>query len=192
MFDHWQEADMEETSSTPALISMQAAPKASPTKSRRSPAATRSWIPRPAYVAITVVLILTIGWGAYSIIGRQSPDHDEAELADLEGFDADSPALGTPEPQTKPSSDSSSRTFGERATPWQTAAVPVFNELPALSAIPDQQAMRFERIPFAANANQQATSGAWLIGTIEAEDAPERIALPPRVSQAVADGPLFR
>jgi len=182
---------MEETS-TPTSVSMQAAPKVSPTKSRRASSALRSWMPRPAYVAIAFVLILTIGWGAFSIIGRPSQGDEEAELADLEGFDAESPSLGTPEPQTKLSSDGSSRAFDERAMPWQTAAAPISNELPARSAIPDQQAMRFERAPFAANANQRSMSGAWLIGTIEADDAPERIALPPRVSQAVADGPLFR
>lgn len=182
---------MEETS-TPASISMQVAPKLLPTKSRRSRSAPRSWIPRPAYVAIAFVLLLTIGWGAFSIVGRQLQDADETELADLEGFDAESPSLGTPEPQTKLSSGSQSRTFSERSMPGQTAAVPVSDEFPALSAIPDQQAMRFDRSSFAADANPQTTSGAWLIGTIEADDAPERIALPPRVSQTVADGPLFR
>lgn len=188
---------MEETS-TPASVSMHVAPKASPSKSRRVPAAPRSWIPRPAYVALAFVLLLTIGWGAFSIIGRQSPDDDEAELADLEGFDAESPSLGTPEPQTKQALDGSlsrdftSRPSVDRVNPWSAPPVPDSIELPALSAIPDKQASRFERVPLAANANQQATSGAWLIGTIEADEASEQIAMPPRVSQTVADGPLLR
>ena len=189
---------MEETS-TPASVSIQAAPKVSPPRSRRSPATPRSWIPRPAYyVAVAFVLLLTIGWGAYSIIGRQSPSDDDAELADLEGFDAESPSLGTPEPQTKSALDGSSspdftsHLSEDRASPWSAPPVPGSIELPALFASPDQPASRFERVPFAANANQQTISGAWLIGTIEADGTPAQIALPPRVSQAVADGPLFR
>ena len=188
---------MEETS-TPASVSMQVAPKASPTKSRRVPVAPRSWIPRPAYVALAFVLLLTIGWGAFSIIGRQSLGDDEAGLADLEGFDAESPSLGTPEPQTKQALDGSSspsytsRSSVGRESPWSTPLVPGSIELPALFASLDQPASRFERVPFAANANQQAASGAWLIGTIEADEASEQIAMPPRVSQGVADGPLFR
>ena len=182
---------MQETS-TPASVSMQVAPKVSPTKSRRSPAVPRSWIPRPAYVAIAFVLILTIGWGAFSIIGRQSQSDDEAELADLEDFDAESTALGSPESQAKLSADSSSRAFGEQAMPWQMAAAPVSNELPVLTAFADRPDTRFDRVPFASNTNPQTTSGAWLIGTIEADETPERIALPPRVSQVTADGPLLR
>ena len=188
---------MQETS-TPASVSIQAAPKVSATKPRRSSAATRSWIPRPAYVAVAFVLLLTIGWGAFSLIGRQSPDDDEAELADLDGFESDSTPTDAPESHTNPALDDSpprdlsSRPFEDRANPWSAPPVPGSSEFPALSAIPDQHAARFERVPLAANANQQSTSGAWLIGTIEADDAPERIALPPRVSQAVADGPLFR
>ncbi|MEK6259140.1 MAG: hypothetical protein AABP62_11040 [Planctomycetota bacterium] len=188
---------MEETS-TAESISMQAAPRVSSGKSRESRPRQGSSIPRPAYVAITFVLILTIGWGAYSIIGRQSHSDEDAELADLEGFEEEAPSLGTPDPQSTPQSrslssrDFSSRTFGERANPWQTAPAPGANAFPALFASPDTPLARFERTPFAEDANNQSTSGAWLIGTIEADDAPERIALPPRVSQAVADGPLFR
>ena len=188
---------MEETS-TPASVSMQVVRKASPTRSRHSPTAPRSWIPRPAYVAIAFVLILTVGWGTFSIIGRQSQDNDEVELADLEGFDAESPSLGTPEPQTKQALDGSasrdftSRLSVDRENPWSAPPAPGSFEVPALSPTSDLQATRLDRVPFATNMNQQATSGAWLIGTIEADEAQEQIALPPRVSQTVADGPLFR
>ena len=188
---------MEETS-TPASISMQVAPKVSPTKSCPSPAVPRSWIPRPAYVAITVVLILTIAWGAFSIIGRPLQSDADAELADLEGFDEKSPSLGALKPHAKQALDgTSSRDFTshpsvDRENCWSVPPVPGSIKLPALSPTPNLQVSRFDRVPFAANANQQTTSSAWLIGTIEADDALERISLPPRVSQAAIDGPLFR
>ena len=187
-----------EESSSPVSVSMPVAPKKSSGKPRESRSRQSSWAPRPVYIAITFALILTIGWGAFSIMGRPSQSDEDAELADLEGFEEESPSLEAPEPQTKLSSgsssprDFSSRTFGERAKPWQTAPAPGSTKFPALFAIPDNPSARFERTPDGANMNDQTTSGAWLIGTIEADEAPERIALPPRVSQAVADGPLFR
>jgi hypothetical protein len=189
-FDHWQEAEMEENS-TPPLVSMPHVPRASSTKSRRSSAVSPSWIPRPAYIAIAFVLILTIGWGAFHILGRSSRSDEDAEMADLEGFNDEPESLGTPEPQTDQSSDNSSHASGEQGAPWQTAAAPIFNGLPS-STISEQRSWHLERTPLAANSNPSTTSGAWLIGTIEADDGPERIALPPRVSQTAADGPLFR
>ncbi len=188
---------MEETA-TPASILMPAGPKVAAAKSPRSPSVPRSWIPRPAYVAITFALLLTIGWGAFSIIGRQSPADEDAELADLENFEEESPSLGAPDSQFQPSSESSSsrnlaaRSHGERPNPWQTPPIPGSSEPPVLFAAPDNSTAGFERPSFGANRAEQSRSGAWLVGTIEAVEAPERIALPPRVSQAVADGPLFR
>lgn len=183
---------MDETS-TPASLSLQGVPKVSPKRSRRSSAATRSWMPRPAYVAIAFVLFLTIGWGAFSVIGRQwQDDDDEAELADLDGFDAQSPTQDETESPSKLPTDDTSRTLPEPATPERGGAAFASNELPTLSEIPDQQVMRFEQSPLDAFTIPRATSGAWLIGTIEVDDSPERIAMPSRVSQTVADGPLLR
>ncbi len=188
---------MEETA-TPASVSMRAAPKVSAAKSHRSPSALRSWIPRPAYVAITFVLLLTIGWGAFSIIGRQTQSDEDDELADLGSFEEESASVGEPDPSAKPwpgsssSRDIASRTYGERANPWQVSPHPGSSELPALFAAPDNSPASFERTLFDAGRNHQTTSGAWLIGTIEADDAPGRISVPARVSQAAADGPLLR
>lgn len=188
---------MEETS-TPATVSMPPAPRKSAGKSPRPAAVPRPWIPRPAFVAIAFVLMLTVGWGAFQFLGRQSPSDEEAELADLEGFEDESPTLGAPEAQTRSHSggsfsrDSSPRSLGENATHWQASSTPGSSKLPALSVSPENPSARFEQTPFESAGNHPATSGAWLMGTIEADDAPQRIAMPPRVSSTAAEGPLFR
>ena len=99
-----------EMTSSPASIPIRAVPQASIPTPDRSPAVPRSWMPRPAYVAITFVLLLTVGWGVFRWIGRQSQNDNEAELADLAGFETESPSLGTPETQ----SQLSSSPFGEQ------------------------------------------------------------------------------
>lgn len=188
---------MDETSA-PASILMHAAPKVSSGKSCDSRSSPCLWIPRPAYAAIAFVLILTIGWGALNVIGYPSQSGEDAELAELDGFDEASPYLGVPEHQTKQTWDGSSsrdvtsRPFVGRTNPGSVPPVPGSIELPTLSPTPGLQASRLERVRLAMNANQQTTSGAWLIGTIEADDASDRLARPPRVSQTAANEPLFR
>ena len=188
---------MEETA-TPATVSMQAAvPKKPAGKSQRSASALRAWIPRPAFVAIAFVLMLTVGWGAFKFLGRQSQSNEEAELADLETFEQDAPSLGAPESQTRSqlgnssSQDLSQHAVGENAIPRQAPLTLGSNELPALFATPNNPFERFEQSPVESSGNPQTTSGAWLMGTIE-DDAPQQIAMPPRVTPAAADGPLFR
>lgn len=188
---------MDETS-TPASILMHAAPKVSSGKSRESRSSQCLWIPRPAYAAIAFVLILTIGWGALNLIGHPSQSDEDAELAELDGFNEASPYLSVPEHQTKQTWDGSSsrdvtpRPFVGRTNPGSVSPVPGSIELSALSQTPGLQASRFERVRLAMNTNPQTTSGAWLIGTIEADDASDRTALPPHVSQTAANEPLFR
>lgn len=193
---------MEETA-TPATVSMHAAPKKTAGKSPRQAAVPRAWIPRPAFVAIAFVLMLTVGWGAFHFWGRQSQPDEESELADLEAFEQEPPSLGAPDSNSNSdlgsqfsgsrfSRSDSSRALGENASPWQPVSNPDSNQLPALFARPDNPSARFQPSPFEPDGNPQSMSGAWLMGTIEADEPPQRISLPPRVTPTAADGPLFR
>jgi len=183
---------MEEISK-PDSVSMPASPRASKTKPRRSASEPRSWLPQPVYLAVALLLVVSIGWGAFHVLGRSTPSDDDAELADLDGFDEQSPGLDSPEALTEPASDTTLNPPDQSAQPWQSAAAAPssFHGPRTAFVASNQQALRFDRASSDANANQQTVSGAWLIGTIEADDAPERIALPPRVSQTAADGPVF-
>lgn len=87
---------MDETS-TPPVVSTQVTSKVSSGKTRESHSEKGSWIPRPVYVAVTFVLLLTIGWTAYNIIGRPSHSDDDAELAELDGFEGESSSLDAPD-----------------------------------------------------------------------------------------------
>lgn len=188
---------MDETPTT-ASDSIPTAPQNSPNETRRSLSRQGSWIPRPAYVAMTFVLILTIGWGAFSIIGRKLRSDEEAELADLECFDAEPRFQETPERRLKngvdttPTPSSASNPSWERRSPWSVPSDPGSIELLTPTHQAEFQPTIPERTSLAGSVISQSRSGAWLIGTIESDDASELIAIPPRVSQASVKGRLFQ
>ncbi len=204
--------------SHPASVEMSSSPEESnaismsvpPVRPRSSKAASRGkkatmpWFTKPTFVALVLVAVaLTVGWGTYSVVVQQSAEPDDAELADLEDFDLESPSLGQSEStdELPPSrlGDSQSRqrpatSFVEHAPqlPSPGSANPF--EPPPLSSLPSFQTARYERDSAGRSSIPAANSGAWLSGTIEvADEAPSRISLPARVSQqAEVDGPAIR
>lgn len=180
-----------------------------PTPKRRPSGSSRrsksvAWFLKPAFVALVlVVAVLTIGWGAYNVVIRSSPETDAADLADLEDFDLDSPSPGqadeptddsmTSRPEQPPLRPFTAPAIVERAP--QIPVNPSANslELPPVSSLPSFQSARYERDPARRNAAPAEALGVWLSGTIEdSEETPARIALPSRVSQAIVDGPAIR
>lgn len=161
------------------------------------------WFTKPTFIALVlVVAALTAGWGAYSVVTQQSAEPDEAELADLDDFDLESPSLGqsesTDELPPSQSDDSLSRlrpatSLVEHAPQLPSPASANSFEPPLLSSLPSFQSARYERDPAGRSSIPAANSGAWLSGTIEvAEEAPSRLALPARISQTEVDGPAIR
>lgn len=203
--------------SHPASVEMSSSPEDSnaislsvlPVKPRSSKAALREkktslpWFTKPTFIALVlVVAALTVGWGAYSVVTQQSAEPDEAELADLDDFDLESPSLGAGEPtDDRPLSRPGDSLLRQHPTiplaehapqlPAQTSASSV--ELSPLSSLPSFQSARYERDPAGRNSIPAVNSGAWLSGTIEVtEEAPSRLALPARISQTEVDGPAIR
>lgn len=171
--------------------------------SSRGKKVTMPWFAKPTFVALVlVVMALTASWGAYSVVVQQSAEPDDAGLADLEDFDLESPSLGQSEStdELPPSrlGDSLSRqrpatSLVEHAPQLPPPASVNSFEPPPLSSLPSFQSARYERDPAGRDSIPAANSGAWLSGTIEvAEEAPPRISLPARVSQAEVDGPAIR
>ena len=162
-----------------------------------------AWFLKPSALAL-VLALLTVGWGAYSVVSSPSSDADEVELADLEGFDDESPSLGQAETTstaaTLPLEVPKSRPFAapgvvERAPQLPPTSAANSFELPPLSSLPSFQSARYERDPAGrgSNSGTPSSSGAWLNGTIEsADDAPAKIMLPSRLSQGIVDGPAIR
>ena len=161
------------------------------------------WFLKPAFIGLMLVAVaLVVGWGVYGVVVRQSPESDEAELADLEDFDLESPSLGQSEPtdELPPSRLGDSQSRQQLSTPLvehapQLPALPSASsfEPPPPSSLPSFQAARYERDPAGRGSNSGTNSGAWLSGTIEvAEEATSRIALPARISQTEFDGPAIR
>ena len=180
-----------------------------PVKPRSSKASLREkrtsmpWFTKPTFIALVlVVAALTAGWGAYSVVTQQSAEPDEAELADLDDFDLESPSLGqsesTDELPPSQSDDSLSRlrpatSLVEHAPQLPSPASANSFEPPLLSSLPSFQSARYERDQAGRSSIPAANSGAWLSGTIEvAEEAPSRLALPARISQTEVDGPAIR
>lgn len=171
--------------------------------SSRGKKVTMPWFAKPTFVALVlVVMALTASWGAYSVVVQQSAEPDDAGLADLEDFDLESPSLGQSEStdELPPSrlGDLLSRqrpatSLVEHAPQLPPPASVNSFEPPPLSSLPSFQSARYERDPVGRGSIPTANSGAWLSGTIEVlEEAPSRISLPARVSQAEVDGPAIR
>ena len=169
----------------------------------RGKKATMPWIVKPTFVALVLVVVaLTVGWGAYSVVVQQSAEPDDAELADLEDFDLESPSLGQSESTDElppsqlgdsPSRQRPSIPLVEHAPQLPSPTFASSFEPPPLSSLPSFQSARYERDPAGRSAIPAVNSGAWLSGTIEvAEEAPSRLALPARISQAEVDGPAIR
>ncbi len=185
--------------SMPSLPPRKRSSKSTP----RGSAKRMRWFFKPAFIALVLIVAgLTLGWGAYGVLIRPTAESDQAELADLEDFDLESPSLGQGEPTDElPSSrPGDSLTRQQHSTPLveqapQLPALPSAGsfELPPLSALPSFQATRYERDPAGRSSDSGTHSGAWLSGTIEvAEEANSRIALPARISQTEFDGPAIR
>jgi hypothetical protein len=213
---------MQETTSPPSLSladSNSDRPPAVPVNSSTRPRSSKStslakpksvaWFLQPAFVGLVLVVVtLTVGWGAYTVVVRQTPETDDSELADLEGFDLETPSLGQAEPNEESDEDRSAPSLGNSQSLQSTSALAVelapqlptlpptsSLELPPASSLPSFESARYERGSSGRDAKtgSSSNSGAWLSGTIEAADeAASRIALPSRISQAVGDGPALR
>jgi hypothetical protein len=215
-YDSRQDADMSENSNSTASVSfsdsdaeqsVEPAPKQRTRHRSKSVEPARvwglAWMTKPWFVALVVVVVfLSAGWGAYSVVKQTSPTTDESELADLEDFDLDAPSLGAGEPTEDVATSSvslesqtpqlPSPSLGEAAP--QLPPVRGF-EFPSGNSLPGFESARYERNPNSRDTTSgvSSSSGAWLSGTIESvEDSPATIALPPRVSQAFGDDSTVR
>jgi hypothetical protein len=195
----WQEADMDDPS-MPATEP----PPIPRGRSRDSRLKSKSRMPRPLFIVIACLLILIVGWGAFSISARHSVQEDDAELADLDGFESPPTSLGGDHPQnssgeSEPNTSSSGPGFGfdqataGRASNWPAhtgngSSPPV---LVPVSSFPGVQTATFESGQYPA-ASSESASGAWLMGIIEEATAPANIRLPSRVATGLMDGPAIR
>jgi len=87
---------MKQSASPASLLMSNVAQSAAPT-SQRPTSTSRSWMPRPAYVAMVFVFCLTVGWGAFRLVNLRAPADDDAELADLAELVEEPSGLGQPE-----------------------------------------------------------------------------------------------
>lgn len=168
-------------------------------KSSRAVEARPSWIPRPMHAAVAFVLLLTAGWAAYQVVHRQSQVDDNAELADLEGFespdisvDETDPADGAPS-KLAPSSAMTPFTQGgtHRVAAWSGSSDAAGDAaLAPPPPLPGVQSAIFEQNP-TANSLSDPSSGAWLLGTIEADEAADSVPLPP-LARGPLNGPALR
>lgn len=175
-------------------------PPIPPAKPRRSRSSKRSWLPRPAYVAIFFAVTLAVSWGAFTIVSRQSHIEDDSELADLEGFELDAPSVNSAaQAERQSDSDSKPRTVDgrigqsniDRTDSAFQFELPGSVSLPSFPVIPGVQTATFERVPPFAS-SEEPVVGVWLMGTIEADDTPSAVVPPTRLARNPLDGPAIR
>lgn len=134
-----------------------------------------SWVPRPAHVALTVVVLLVLSWGLFRILERQPRRDDESELADFDFKDSSSS-----QPDSKLSLDaavSQAERLSEsnRSSSNKPSAVNSDGRgLPAMSLSRENTVGVYESPSPTASLFIPTESGAWLTGSIESAEPTPR------------------
>lgn len=135
-----------------------------------------SWVPRPAHVALTVVVLLALTWGTFRIIERQPRRDDESELADFNFKDAKASKLDPRRSPDAPESEAELLDESHRNTRNKpTVANSDGRGLPAMSLSRENTVGFYESPAPTATLFVPTESGAWLTGSIESSEQSPRL-----------------
>ncbi|WP_010582725.1 hypothetical protein [Schlesneria paludicola] len=122
-----------------------------------------------------LLAMIAIGGVAWKVLPHSSNADDGDEIADIDGFDADTPSLGTPVPDDMVASNTQNSATIELPPLTGEIAIPSRNATASSVAI-----------------GTRTTANAWLTGTIEDADSTDGIRVPERLSGGRSDNSSFR